>query len=88
VGNRVRSSVGWERISCHPGSAVALVSVEVSMERKTSVQAGVFTGALVQPLLLTIPQVMPCMRLGRNKEVEAYLQEQAWDFSKLVHKKW
>jgi hypothetical protein len=58
------------------------------MERKTSVQAGVFKGVAVQPLLLTIPQVMQCMRLGRNKEVEAYPQEQAWDFSKLVHKKW
>jgi hypothetical protein len=36
-----------------------------------------FPAILVQPLLLTIPQVMPCMRLGRNKEVHAYLQEQA-----------
>ncbi|MFL5628320.1 MAG: hypothetical protein ACJ788_22300 [Ktedonobacteraceae bacterium] len=58
------------------------------MGGKTSVQAGVFKGAAVQPLLLTIPQVMQCMRSGRNKEVEAYLQKQAWDFSKLVHKKW
>jgi excisionase family DNA binding protein len=50
-----------------PGSAAALVSVEVFMERKTSVQADVFKGAVVQPLLLTIPQVMQCMGLGRNK---------------------
>jgi len=44
-----------------------------------------FPATLVQPLLLTIAQVMPCMRLGRNKEVQAYLQEQASDFFELVH---
>jgi excisionase family DNA binding protein len=58
-----------------PGSAATLVGVEVFMERKTSVQAGVFKGAAVQPLLLTIPQVMQCMRLGRNKVYDLIQKE-------------
>ncbi len=58
-----------------PGSAAALVSVEMCMERKTSVQADVLKGAAVQPLLLTIPQVMQCMRLGRNKVYDLIQKE-------------
>jgi excisionase family DNA binding protein len=58
----------------YPGSA-ALVSVEVIMERKTSVQADVLKGAAVQPLLLTIPQVMQCMGLGRNKVYDLIQKE-------------
>jgi len=45
------------------------------MERKTSVQAGVFKGAVVQPLLLTIPQGMQCMGLGRNKVYDLIQKE-------------
>jgi excisionase family DNA binding protein len=58
-----------------PGFAAALVSVEVIMERKTSVQADVFRGTAVQPLLLTIPQVMQCMGLGRNKVYDLIQKE-------------
>ena len=45
------------------------------MERKASVQAGVLKGAAVQPLLLTIPQVMQCMGLGRNKVYDLIQKE-------------
>jgi excisionase family DNA binding protein len=58
-----------------PGPAAALVSVEVSMERKTGVQADVFQRVGVQPLLLTIPQVMQCMGLGRNKVYDLIQKE-------------
>ena len=58
-----------------PGSATVLIGVEVIMERKTSIQAGVFEGAVVQPLLLIIPQVMQCMGLGRNKVYDLIQKE-------------
>ena len=58
-----------------PGSAAALVSVEVIMKRKTSVHKDIFTEAAVQPLLLTIPQVMQCMGLGRNKVYDLIQKE-------------
>ncbi|MBV9690067.1 MAG: helix-turn-helix domain-containing protein [Ktedonobacteraceae bacterium] len=45
------------------------------MERKASVQADVLKGATVQPLLLTIPQVMQCMGLGRNKVYDLIQKE-------------
>jgi excisionase family DNA binding protein len=45
------------------------------MERKTSVQTDVFRGTAVQPLLLTIPQVMQCMGLGRNKVYDLIKKE-------------
>ncbi|HJT58884.1 MAG TPA: helix-turn-helix domain-containing protein [Ktedonobacteraceae bacterium] len=45
------------------------------MERKASVQKDVFSETAVQPLLLTIPQVMQCMGLGRNKVYDLIQKE-------------
>ena len=45
------------------------------MGRKTGVQAGILQGATVQPLLLTIPQVMQCLGLGRNKVYDLIQKE-------------
>ncbi len=58
-----------------PGSVAALVYVEVIMARKASVQKDVLSGAAIQPLLLTIPQVMQCMGLGRNKVYDLIQKE-------------
>ena len=45
------------------------------MGRMTGVQADILQGAVVQPLLLTIPQVMQCMGLGRNKVYDLIQKE-------------
>lgn len=45
------------------------------MGRKTGVQGSVLQGATVQPLLLTIPQVMQCLGLGRNKVYDLIQKE-------------
>ncbi|HLH63931.1 MAG TPA: helix-turn-helix domain-containing protein [Ktedonobacteraceae bacterium] len=45
------------------------------MARKASVQKDVLSGAAIQPLLLTIPQVMQCMGLGRNKVYDLIQKE-------------
>lgn len=40
-----------------------------------SVQSKIPNGIVVQPLLLTIPQVMECMGLGRNKVYDLIQKE-------------
>ena len=45
------------------------------MGRKTGVREDVSQGATVQPLLLTIPQVMQCLGLGRNKVYDLIQKE-------------
>jgi len=45
------------------------------MEKSTDIQTGASKEIAVQPLLLTIPQVMRCMSLGRNKVYDLIQKE-------------
>lgn len=47
----------------------------VSMGKSTGMQVGTAKETAVQPLLLTIPQVMRCMSLGRNKVYDLIQKE-------------